>query len=176
MLGLLLGFLGTGLLIAPGDFGGGAVNLAGALSLLLASVSWSAATVLSPRMPLPESLSMTSSLEMLSGGTVLGLVALASGEWHTFTLAAVSRPSLWALAYLILFGSLLAFSAFAWLLRVSTPERVSTCAYVNPAVAVGLGWLLAGETLNPRSLVAGMLILAAVVLIVSKKRAVRGER
>jgi drug/metabolite transporter (DMT)-like permease len=107
---------------------------------------------------------------MLAGGGLLLLVGLATGEPATVNLAGASTRSLLAVAYLIIFGSLVAFTAFTWLLRVSTPSRVATCAYVNPLVAVLLGWAFAGERLGTRSLVAAAAIVLGVVLITTAKR------
>ncbi len=106
---------------------------------------------------------------MLAGGALLAAAGIVLGEGRSAVPGAVSLRSLLALGYLILFGSLVTFTAFTWLLRVSTPSRVATCAYVNPVVAVLLGWGLAGERLTVRSLVAAAIILGAVVLITTTR-------
>jgi drug/metabolite transporter (DMT)-like permease len=165
--GLAAGLAGVAMLVAPTDLAGSRVDLAGAGACLLSSFSWSLGSVRSRRMHLPTSPAIASSLQMLAGGGLLLLVGLASGEAARAELGAASLRSLLAVIYLILFGSLVAFTAFTWLLRVSTPSRVATCAYVNPVVAVLLGWLLAGERLEAVHLAAAAMIVLGVVLITS---------
>jgi drug/metabolite transporter (DMT)-like permease len=104
-------------------------------------------------------------MEMLAGGLLLWLAGLASGEGAQLHLAAITLKSLLALGYLVVFGSLLGFSSYVWLLKVTTPARASTYAFVNPVIAVLLGWAFAGETITPRIAVAGGIIVAAVCLI-----------
>jgi drug/metabolite transporter (DMT)-like permease len=156
----------VGLLVAPGEVAGGTrVDPLGALVLMGGSISWAIGSVYSRRAGLPRSPQLATAMEMLCGGAGLLVVALVSGELGAFNPAAVTLRSALAVLYLIVFGSLIAFSAFVWLLRVSTPARVSTYAYVNPAVAVLLGWALAGEPLSVRTLAAAAVIVAGVVLI-----------
>jgi drug/metabolite transporter (DMT)-like permease len=107
-------------------------------------------------------------MEMFAGGVLLLVVAAGTGELRRFDPSAVSARSMWALAYLIVFGAIVAFSAYVWLLQKTTPARAATYAYVNPVVAVVLGWALASEPLSPRILLAGAMIVAAVVLIVGR--------
>ncbi len=169
VLGLVAGFAGVALLVAPGRGGGGVqVDPVAALVLLVASASWSIGSVYSRRAALPASPRMATAMEMLVGGGCLLLAGVVSGEVGRLAPAAVTRESLLGLLYLIIFGSLIAFSAFVWLLRVSTPSRVSTYAYVNPVVAVLLGWAVAGEALTPRVVLAAAVIVGAVVLITSR--------
>jgi len=168
VLGLLVGLAGVALLVAPGEVAGGArVDPLAALVLMGGSIAWSVGSVYSHRAGLPGSPQLATAMEMLCGGAGLLLAALASGEFGVFHPALVTGRSALAVVYLIIFGSLIAFSAFVWLLRVSTPARVSTYAYVNPAVAVLLGWALAGEALSGRTLLAAAVIVAGVVLITS---------
>jgi drug/metabolite transporter (DMT)-like permease len=168
--GLLAGLGGVALLVAPGGLTGpGAVAVRGAAGCLIASLSWSFASVQSLKLRVPRSPAIASSLQMLAGGALLATFGLMSGEGGRVTAGAASARSLLALAYLVVFGSLVTFTAFTWLLRVSTPSRVATCAYVNPVVAVLLGWGLAGERLTLRSLVAAAVILGAVVLITTAR-------
>jgi drug/metabolite transporter (DMT)-like permease len=108
-------------------------------------------------------------MEMLGGGVLLVIASLATGDWHHFAPFAITPKAAMALLYLVLFGSLLAFSCFAWLLRVTTPNKVATAGYVNPMVAVFLGWAFGGELLTGRTIVASLVIVAAVVLIVTGK-------
>ena len=163
--GLAAGLAGVGLLVAPSGLGGARLDLAGAAACLLSSLSWSLGSVRSRTLRLPPSPAIASSLQMLAGGSLLLLVGIATGEAGRVNLAHASARSVLAVVYLVIFGSLVAFTAFTWLLRVSTPSRVATCAYVNPVVAVVLGWAFAGERLRSRSLVAAAVIVVGVVLI-----------
>ncbi len=176
--GLALGLVGIGLLINP--FGGSQseINLLGAGVLGFASLSWAIGSVYSQHTAMPQSPMMATALEMLAGGVLLSLAAGLSGEWARVDLAAVSTRSILALAYLIVFGAIVAFTAYMWLLNATTPARAATYAYVNPVVAVFLGWLLAGEPLTVRTLIAAAVIVTAVMLITtyrSREVAVEGE-
>ena len=166
--GLATGFAGLAILVAPTE-GGVAVDPLGAGALLLASFSWAVAGVRSKRMALPASPPMSSGIQMLAGGTLLVIVGALFGDFGRLDLAGMSTRSLAAVGYLIVFGSLVGFSAFAWLLQVTTPSRVATYAYVNPVVAVLLGWALAGERLGMREIVAAVVIIAAVGLITTAR-------
>jgi len=164
--GLALGFAGVLLLAAPGRIAGaGGIDPVGVLVLACSTFAWSVGTVSAPRLPLPRSPFMTTAMEMLAGGVVLLAAGAASGELGRLDFGAASAKSLLALGYLIVFGSLVAFSAFVWLLGVTTPARVATYAYVNPVVAVLLGWAFAGEPLELRTLIAAAVIVGGVVLI-----------
>jgi drug/metabolite transporter (DMT)-like permease len=169
--GLALGLLGVAALAGAPEIGreGMGMAMAGVGVVLVGAVSWAAGSLLSRSSHLPPSPSLAASAEMLAGGAALLAVGLVAGELSSFEPAAVSTRSLGALAYLIVFGSLLALSAYLWLLRVSTPSRVSTYAYVNPLVAMVLGWALAGEPLTTRTLGAAALILAGVLLITARR-------
>ena len=167
-LGLLIGFGGVALLFAPST-GSSRVDPVGGIVLMLASLSWGIASVLSKSVPLPESGARASGMQMLSGGALLTLAGLATGEAGAVNVAAITPRSAGALLYLIVFGSLLGFTAFTWLLRVASPGRVATYAYVNPVVAVFLGWLLLGEPLGLRDLAAAGIIIAGVVLITTAR-------
>jgi len=163
--GLVLGLAGMVLLIGPGDIGGGSsVGLVDTLVLMGASLSWSIGSVYSRYAALPESPLMTTAMEMLCGGALLSALGGLTGEWSRLDLGVVSLRSIFALAYLIVFGAIVAFSAYTWLLRVVPPARAATYAYVNPVVAVVLG-ALAGEPLTARTLIAAVIIIIAVVLI-----------
>ena len=167
--GLVTGFAGVALLLAPGVGSGAQVDLVGGVVLILASLSWAYAGIISKGMPLPESAALSSGMQMLAGGALLTLAALATGEPARVDVAAISFRSAAAFVYLITFGSLIGFSAFAWLLRVTTPGRVATYAYVNPIVAVFLGWLILGEPLATRDIVAAAIIVGGVVLITTAR-------
>jgi drug/metabolite transporter (DMT)-like permease len=162
--GLVLGFLGLMLLVRPGS-GGGGVNLLGAAVLGLASLSWAWGSLYGQRAKLPESPLLTTGIQMLAGGGLLCLASLVTGEPGRFELAQVSAKSLLALGYLVVFGAIVAFTAYVWLLRVASPVLVSTYAYVNPVVAVLLGWAFASEPLTAGTLAAAAVILTGVALI-----------
>jgi drug/metabolite transporter (DMT)-like permease len=165
--GLALGLGGVAFLVAPGKFAGGShVDSLGAAALLMAALFWAIGSLVSRRVALPASTLLATAMEMVAGGAILLLVSAATREWVGFSPAAVSMRSWLALGYLIVAGSLLGFSAYIFLLGATTPARVSTYAYVNPVVAVFLGWLLAGEAVTPRTLAAAAVIVAAVALII----------
>jgi drug/metabolite transporter (DMT)-like permease len=168
--GLLIGVAGIALLVVPGRFGGnGHVDPLGAAVLLTAALSWSFGSLYSRRAALPSSTLMATAMEMVAGGTLLWIVGLVLGEGGRLHLSAISARSALSLAYLVVFGSLLAFSAYTWILKVSTPARVSTYAYVNPIVAVLLGAAIAGEAITTRILVAALVIVGAVALIITAR-------
>ncbi|HXE58859.1 MAG TPA: EamA family transporter [Gemmatimonadales bacterium] len=174
VVGLVVGIVGMGLLVAPGEVVGGArVDLAGAAVLTLASLSWSAASIHSRAAPLPASPFLAAGMEMLAGGALLFLAGTVAGEWGRLDLGGISVRSAGALAYLVVFGSLVGFTSFIWLLGVTSPARVATYAYVNPVVAVLLGWALASEPLTPRTLIAAAIIVGAVALITTAQAARR---
>lgn len=165
--GLLVGLAGLVLLVLPGRFGGGGhVDPLGAAALVFAALSWVIGSLYSRRAVLPASTLLAIAIEMIAGGTILWIFGLAFGEGARIHLAAISTRSVLALAYLIVFGSLIGFSAYIWLLKVTTPARVTTYAYVNPVVAVLLGWAFAGEALTVRIGLAALAIVGAVALII----------
>jgi drug/metabolite transporter (DMT)-like permease len=164
--GVGLGLLGIALLVGPQELaGGGRVNPLGAGILFSAALSWATGTVISHGPARPDSPLVGTSIQMLSGGVLLWLLGSGAGEWAQVNPGGVSARSLLALAYLTVFGSLIAFTAYTWLIRVAGPSRASTYAYVNPVVAVMLGWALAGEELTIRTLVAAAIIVGGVVLV-----------
>jgi drug/metabolite transporter (DMT)-like permease len=163
LVGLALGFSGLVLLVGRIDHGG--VDPVGALVCMLASFSWAAGSVYARTAPLPHRPLVATAMEMLAGGFLLTLVGIAAGEFGRVRLDAFSARSVLALAYLIVFGSLLAFSAYIWLLHSAPLPLVATYAYVNPVVAVVLGWALLAEPITPRMMLAGAVIVTAVALI-----------
>ena len=168
--GLLLGMGGIALLVVPGRFAGnGHVDALGATALLTAALCWSVGSLASRRAALPASTLTATAMEMIGGGALLWIAGLLLGEGARLDLAAVSAKSALSLAYLVVFGSLLGFSAYVWLLKVSTPARVSTYAYVNPIVAVTLGAILGGELVTPRVALAALVIIGAVALIITAR-------
>jgi drug/metabolite transporter (DMT)-like permease len=164
--GLALGLLGIALLVGPASIGTGErVDPAGAGVLLFASFCWAAGSIYSrQRKPAVPPLEATA-MQMLGGGAALLVAAVAAGELPEVNLAGVSLRSALAFVYLILFGSLIGYSAYVYLLRVSTAARASTYAYVNPVVAVLLGWAFADEPFTARMLIAATVIVAGVALI-----------
>jgi drug/metabolite transporter (DMT)-like permease len=167
--GLVLGFAGLALLLGPAQFAGGRrIDPAGAGVLVLGSLSWTAGSLVSRRARLPSSQLLAIAMEMLAGGTLLLAASLVSGDAAGFHPGNLSARSGLSLLYLIVLGSLVGFTAYIWLLRVVDPSRVATYAYVNPLVAVFLGWALAGEPLTPRTMLAATVIVGAVALITSR--------
>jgi drug/metabolite transporter (DMT)-like permease len=141
------------------------VDTAGACALLVGAVSWSVAASLSRKLPSPAAKAMSSGAQMLTGGVLLTLTAALLGEFRGFHVQTVSRGAWFALAYLIVAGSIVAFTAYVWLLHHESPTRVGTYAYVNPVVAVLLGYFLGGEAIGPRTIVGTLLVLVSVVVI-----------
>jgi|TARA_B100000405_G_scaffold18673_1_gene14270 drug/metabolite transporter (DMT)-like permease len=166
LIGLMLGFLGVGVLAgSPGVGAGGRQEFLGASLVLVGSICWAIGSLVSRYMENPPRPAMLVSTQMLSGGAIFTLLSLASGELAGFSLLDVSPRSWWALLYLIIAGAIVGYAAYVWLLTVVLPSRVATYAYVNPVVALFLGWALAGEPLTPRSMLAAAIILASVVVI-----------
>ncbi len=169
--GIALGLAGLMVLIGPGlTSATGGVDPVGAGVLLFGSLSWAAGSLYARGAPLPKGGTLATGMEMLAGGALLLLAGLARGEAAAWDPGAVSASSLIALLYLITFGSLIGFTAYIWLLGVVQPAHVATYAYVNPIVAVLLGWAIAGETITSRTLVAAAIIVGAVALITSRRR------
>jgi len=163
---LLVGMGGVGVLISHSvSFGDAPVDTSGAIALGVASVSWSLAAVLSRKLRLPESKVMSSGAQMLSGGFMLILTAALFGEFKGFHLSTVSKGAWLALVYLIVAGSIVGFTAYVWLLHHESPTKVGTYAYVNPVVAVLIGYFLGGEALGARTMVGTLLVLVSVVVI-----------
>jgi drug/metabolite transporter (DMT)-like permease len=167
-LGLVLGTAGIALLSLQGE-ATGAVQGWATVALLVACVSWAAGSLYAKRVTPTGDTWMAASLQLMVGGGAQLAVATARGEWTTWQPAAVTLRSGLAWAYLVTIGSLVAFSTYLWLLRVSTPSRVSTYAYVNPVIAVLLGWALAGEAVTPRTLIGAAIVVAAVALLTRPK-------
>jgi drug/metabolite transporter (DMT)-like permease len=165
-IGLLLGLAGLTWLVGPDAImGGGRVDLLGAAVLAFASLSWAVGSIYSRHSPMPSEPLLSIGMQQLGGGVCLLVFGVLVGDLGRLDLSAVSSRSALAVVYLIAFGSIIGFSAYMWLLRVSTPARVSTYAYVNPIVAVFLGWAMAGEELTARIAVAAAVIVAGVALI-----------
>jgi drug/metabolite transporter (DMT)-like permease len=168
--GLVLGLAGIALLVGPSELlGHGQVDPIGAAILLVGSLSWAGGSVYSRRAALPKSTLLAASMEMLAGGALLIAAGLALGEGHSLDMTNVSLRSALGLVYLITFGSLLGFTSYNWLLTHSTPARVSTYGYVNPVVAVFLGWIVAGEPVTLRTVLATAVVVSAVALIITHR-------
>ncbi|MFL5551926.1 MAG: EamA family transporter [Gemmatimonadaceae bacterium] len=170
LIGLVLGFLGIIVLVGLGELGGrGDIRPLGALVLILGSLSWAIGSFWSRDAQLPESGLLTTGMEMLGGGVLLLIVGVATGELSDFDIQRVSAESIVGLVYLITFGSLLGFTSYIWLLDKVSPARLGTYAYVNPIVAVLLGWAVAGERLSARTVVAAVIVICAVALITTAR-------
>lgn len=168
LLGVLIGLAGVALLVSDGLTGadaGSNRDLMSAGVVLLAAFSWAAGSVYANHRPIRASTSMASGMQMFGGGLLLLVLALVTGDHNRLSLANASWLSIGAVGYLIVFGSLVGFTAYSWLLRNVTPARAATYAYVNPVVAVLLGWFLASEPLTLRMLIAAAVIVGSVVLI-----------
>lgn len=168
VLGILIGLAGVALLVSDGfrqGASGTKMGLIGGAVVLLASLAWASGSVYSNRNPIDAPTSMASGMQMIAGGGLLLVLALVTGDVKRLNLANASWTSVGAFAYLTLFGSLVSFTAYSWLLNNVTIARAATYAYVNPVVAVFLGWLIAGEPLTLRMILAATIIVGSVVLI-----------
>jgi drug/metabolite transporter (DMT)-like permease len=141
------------------------INRAGAIALLIASITWSIATIFTRQLPLPASKPMSAAAQMLTGGALLFVLTALTGEFEGFKVQAVSGRAWFALVYLIIAGSIVGFTAYVWLLHYESPTKVGTYAYVNPVVAVALGYFLGGEVVGPRTIFGTLLILVSVITI-----------
>lgn len=180
--GLCIGLAGVALLVGPDAlFHGGPTDIVGCSAILLGTIAWSAGSVYGRVARLPESPALSAGMQMIAGGGALLGAGLLFGEGARFHAAEVSARSLLSFGYLILFGSVVAFTAYIWLLGVASPARVATYAYVNPVVALLLGWALAGEPIGARTWVAAAVILAGVALVnsgtpaIARREAERSE-
>jgi drug/metabolite transporter (DMT)-like permease len=165
-LALLIGLGGVGVLMSRAlNLGDAPIDKWGAVALIFASISWSIASVLARKLPLPSSKVMSSGAQMLTGGILLIVAAGAFGEFRNFHPGAVSREVWFALLYLIVAGSIIGFTAYVWLIHHESPTKVGTYAYVNPIVAVLVGYFLGGEALSARTILGSVFILISVVVI-----------
>lgn len=167
MIGLALGFTGVGTLVLNGKgYDGGALNGWGLLALLIATLTWASGSLFSRRAAKPQSALLAIGMQMITGGAVMTLVGVGSGELRTFDVASVTALSAGAWIYLMLFGALVGFTAYIWLLQVCPASKVSTYAFVNPLIAVTLGCTLGNEPFSWRLVLATALIGFAVLLII----------
>ncbi len=165
-LALTVGLGGVGVLMSRSlNLGGTPIDRTGALALIAASLSWSVSSVLTRKVPLPESKMMSSGAQMLMGGILLFLIAGGFGEFRNFHPSNVSRGAWLALLYLIVAGSIIGYTAYLWLIHRESPTKVATYAYVNPVVAMLVGYFLGGEALDLRTVLGTLLVLVSVVVI-----------
>jgi drug/metabolite transporter (DMT)-like permease len=173
---LLIGMGGVAVLVGRSSgFGGAPIDTVGSCALLVAGISWSVASALTRRLILPQSKAMSSAAQMFAGGILLAIAAALLGEFREFHLESVSSKAWLALAYLIVAGSIMGFTAYVWLLHHESPTRVGTYAYVNPVVAVLVGYFLGGEAIGLRTAVGTLLVLVSVVVITTARVAIKGR-
>lgn len=173
---LLAGIAGVAVLMSRsihlgslGKLGGAPIDTAGAVALIVGAFGWSVASALTRKLPLPGSKVMSSGAQMLAGGVLLAVIASARGELNGFHLVSVSKGAWFALLYLIFAGSIAGFTAYIWLLHHESPTKVGTYAYVNPVIAVLLGYWLGGEMIGVRTVLGGLFVLASVVTITTAR-------
>ncbi len=167
---LLIGIAGVAVLVSRAlNLGGAPIDPAGAIALVFASMSWSLASVLNRKLPLPASRPLNSGAQMLAGGLLLAAVALTLGEHRQFHPEAVSVKAWLSLLYLIVLGSIVGFTAWLWLIHHESPTKVGTYAYVNPVVAVVIGYFLGNEEIGMRTAVGTLLVLFSVILITTRR-------
>src|SRR5262245_5867312 len=169
-LGLLIGFVGVYLLMDGGAVRAvsGTNQLFGMILVIAAGLCWATGSIYGVRAPASKSPILASGMQLLAGGSALLLAGTLMGEWTGFEISVVSRHSWFALAYLLVFGSLIAFTAYSWLLKNARPAMVATYAYVNPVIAMILGWAIAGESFTGRTLLGAGVIVGSVALITSQ--------
>jgi drug/metabolite transporter (DMT)-like permease len=169
-LALSIGIGGVAVLMSRSlSLGGVPIDRAGAVALIVAAISLSISSALTRMLPLPRSKAMSSGAQMLAGGVLLAVTAAALGEFRDFRPWTVSRGAWLALVYLIVAGSIVAFTAYVWLIHHESPTKVGTYAYVNPVVAVLVGYFLGGEALGLRTILGTLLVLIAVVAITTAR-------
>jgi drug/metabolite transporter (DMT)-like permease len=165
-LALLVGIGGVAGLVNPSmSFGGAPIDTVGTVALIIAAISWSIASALARKVPLPATKAMSSGAQMLAGGVLLTLTAGLLGEFRGFQPNTVSMKAWLALAYLVVAGSIIGFTAYVWLIHHESPTKVGTYAYVNPVVAVLVGYFFGGEPVTVRTIVGTLLVLVSVVVI-----------
>ena len=169
-LALLIGICGVGVLMSRSlNLGGAPVDTAGAVAIIIGAISWSIGSVLTRKLPLPASKVMSSGAQMLAGGVLLALASAALGELRSFHPSTVSRGAWLSLVYLIVAGSIIGFTAYLWLIHHESPTKVGTYAYVNPVVAVLIGYFLGGEALGLRTILGTLCVLISVLVITTTR-------
>jgi drug/metabolite transporter (DMT)-like permease len=165
---MLLAMFGIFLLVSPDRSAGDqAIHLVGVVVVLAGAFLWAMGTLYSRTAPKPSTTLLGTAMNLLAGGFLLAIFSLLNGEAAELQLSAVSLKSWLGVGYLALFGSIIAFSAYIWLMQNAEPSRVSAYAYINPLVATVLGWSLAGETITPKMLIASVIILTAVAILIT---------
>ena len=165
--GISLGIIGTVVLIDPVKITATDIYIPGALVVIFGSMLWAAGSIYSKKFTQPDSIFMSAACQMFGGGLSLLLVSLVLGEWFAFQPVGISLVSFAAFSYLVVFGSIVAISSYVWLLKNASAASVSTYAFVNPTVAIFLGWLIAGEEINAHIIFGAAIILAGVILVIS---------
>jgi drug/metabolite transporter (DMT)-like permease len=174
VLALLVGLAGVAVLVSrSATFTDAPIATSGAIALVIAAIGWSIAASLTRILPLPESKVMSSASQMLAGGILLVITSAILGEFRGFHFQAISLEAWLALAYLVVAGSIVAFTAYLWLLHRESPTRVGTYAYVNPVVAVLLGYFFGGEALGLRTVIGSVLVLVSVVVITTTPKSAK---
>jgi len=169
-LALLIGVSGVAVLMSHSlNLGGAPTDTLGAVALVAAAMCWSIASVLMRKLPLPPSRVMNSGAQMLAGGVFLALTSASLGEFRNFHPWTISRGAWLSLLYLVVAGSIIAFTAYVWLIRHESPTKVGTYAYVNPVVAVLLGYFIGNEALGLRTILGTLLVLISVVVITTTR-------
>jgi drug/metabolite transporter (DMT)-like permease len=179
-LGLVIGFAGVWLLISGRGAAAGASTDSigqwiGIAAVIAGALFWAAGSIYGLRSQAPKSSILTAGMQMLSGSVSLLAVGAIRGEWSTFDPAAVTSTSIYALFYLMIFGSIIGFTAYSWLLKNAQPSKVATYAYVNPVIAVLLGWAIADELLTGQMLIGAFVVVVSVALVTSTKKSKPGE-
>ncbi len=174
LIGVAAGFAGVGLLVAGGSAGTGA-KLSGLLTLVFAAFCWAGGSFFSKKVPLPKDHFVSTAVQMIGGGVLLLIVAGAKGEFGALDIGAISTASWVGLVYLIVFGSWLAFTAYVWLLQHAPVSKVATYAYVNPVIAIFLGWFLLSETITPRIFIGAAIIVGSVAATVRQESVLRRQ-
>jgi len=168
-IGIFLGIAGMLVLIGPSSIGEvEQLNPWGVLALLVSSLSWAIGSVFALRMQLPSSSSMNTCFQMLSAGFMFLLISLGRAEWNGFELSSITMHSWLGFLYLLIFGSLIGYTSYGYIVKKAPPTSVSTYAYVNPVIAVFLGWWLGNERVGTQTILAALLLVSAVVLILTK--------
>lgn len=165
LLSVLVGFIGVGVLVVPGDKPGGATTF-GVVLLVLASIFWASASFFAKKVPLPKDPFANTAMQMVGGGIVTIIAGLIHGELNSFSFSDVSDSSVIAFTYLVSFGSLVAFTAYVWLLQNAPISKVATYAYVNPVIAIFLGWALLSEEITGTVLIGAAIIVGSVAFTV----------
>ncbi|MBV9574083.1 MAG: EamA family transporter [Acidobacteriales bacterium] len=170
---LLVGIAGVAVLVSRSlNLSGDPIDSLGAVALTSAAISWSVASALMQKLPLPSSKMMSAAAQMLTGGAMLTIAALCLGELRDFHFSALSREAWFSLIYLIVAGSIIGFTAYVWLLHYYSPTKVGTYAYVNPVVAVLVGYFLGGESLAMRTILGTVCVLISVIVITTTRKPV----